>query len=238
VLEDRVKLLPGSLTLEVLTVLVERPGLDAGAIARAVELRRRPAPATRSELRAQAEAERQARAARHKEWGRVQAQRRVSTRNEGRQPPPITLARTEQERAFREEVSAALRALVRGGLVEPAGPVQLDPLALEAWRRDGAASLARREHIEVKGVIVGVELVAADPALVAVVEVLAEGPMTQRALAARTGGLTPAGGIGGAWLSRYDALVDDGVILPPGDRWPTEAGRALIEGAGAAVAAK
>ena len=79
---------------------------------------------------------------------------------------------------------------------------------------------------------------AADPAVVAVVEVLAEGPMTQRALAARTGGLTPAGRIGGAWLSRYDALVDDGVILPPGDRWPTEAGRALIEGAGAAVAAR
>ncbi|MBL8619176.1 MAG: hypothetical protein JNM72_26425 [Deltaproteobacteria bacterium] len=232
------KLLPGSLTLEVLTVLVARPGLDAGAIARAVELRRRPAPATLSELRAQAEAERQARAARHKEWGRVQAQRRVSTRNEGWQPPPITLARTAQERAFRDEVSAALRALVRGGLVEPAGPVQLDPLALEAWRRDGAASLARREHIEAKGVIVGVELVAADPALVAVVEVLAEGPMTQRALAARTGGLTPAGRIGGAWLSRYDALVDDGVILPPGDRWPTEAGRALIVGAGPAVAAK
>ena len=58
VLEDNVKLLPGSLAREVLTVLVEGPGLDVAAIARAVEARLRPAPPTLSELRAHAEAER------------------------------------------------------------------------------------------------------------------------------------------------------------------------------------
>ena len=227
-LADNVKLLPGSLAREVLTVLVEGPGLDVAAIARAVEARLRPAPPTLSELRAHAEAERQALAAKHHEWGRVQAQRRVSTRSGAWQPPPITLARTDGERAHREAVSGALAQLVRAGLVEPAGPVALDPLALAAWRRDGPASLARREHVEVRGAIVGVEMVPAEPALVAVVEALAEGPMTQRALAARTGGLTPAGRIGGAWLGRYDALVADGVIVPPGDRWPTAEGRALV----------
>ncbi len=219
---------PGSLAWEVLELLVERPGLDAGALAQAVAARRRPEPATLAELRARAAQDRAALAARHAEWGRAQAHRRVVSRDASYLPPPIVLERTNDERALREAVSAGLRQLVRAGLVEPAAPVALDPLALAAWRRDGAASLARREHIEVRGAIVGVQTVPAEPALVAVVEALAGGPMTQRDLAARTGGITPAGRVGGAWLARYDQLVEDGVIVPPGDRWPTAEGRAVI----------
>jgi hypothetical protein len=222
------KVEPGSLGWAVLAELVARPGQDVRALARAVADWRPPAATTLAELRARQEAMRAELEAVHREHAA-----KLSARRGGREPSrplPIRVPRSAGERTAREQVRRALARLVGAGLVEAAGGVALDPLAAAAWRERGPASLARREHIERGGIIEGAMWVPAPQRDVAIVEALLDGPLSQAELAARSDGLTATGTRSGVWVARYDALVEDGVLVPPSDRWPTPAGRALIEG--------
>jgi hypothetical protein len=204
--------MPGTLGWAVLAELVSRPGQDVASLARACNDWRPPPATTLAELRARQEA--------------LRAEFRARPAA-GTKAAPRSLA----ARKAREQVSRAVERLVLAGLVEARAGVTLDPWTAKAWQERGEASLARREHVERAGVIEAAVWVPAAAGDVAIVRALLDGPLPQNELAARSGGLTSGGQRSGVWLARYAALVEDGVLVPPGDRWPTPAGRALIEGA-------
>lgn len=130
------------------------------------------------------------------------------------------LARARAYTAWRETVAThrhrALRriyrlcgALLRDGYLEEA-PAQVAPWVVASAERRGWPEVLRSLGLRGR----------------------ADGGLLSHLLA---GEALDIGTASGSTKRQYRALVEAGVVVSPSQRWPTEAGRALVEGAGRAA---